>query len=345
MRILHVANFGYNNFGAAFYNTDRKLSAGFVRNGHFVYEFSLRDLARWGTVLRSKRFGAAWANKALLKTCERMAPDLVLLGHAQLITADTLREIRRRFPATRIALWYVDPLFYPDKIAYIREFAPFLDAIFATTGGEWLEQLGLPSVLRSYFPNVSERSVENSENFRRRQFDHELIYCGTVGDDLPRRQFMESLQQSLQDLPLRFQGLLGQPPIEGIGYVQALAGSRMGLNHSRRNDVTLYSSDRIAQLTGHGLLALTPRIPGFELLFGEGQVAYFDSLDELVDKVRHYHAHPDEAAQVAEAGWRQAHSCCGAERVARYMEEAITGREFSEPYEWLGHVFRPLARV
>ncbi|MDV7160490.1 hypothetical protein R3X52_17110, partial [Acinetobacter baumannii] len=40
MKILHIANFGFNKQGAHFYCTDRKISAGLIENGHFVYDFS-----------------------------------------------------------------------------------------------------------------------------------------------------------------------------------------------------------------------------------------------------------------------------------------------------------------
>lgn len=339
MKVLHIANFSYNRSGDSFYNSDRKISAGFVRNGHYVYEFSLRDMARLGTVFRTKKLGASWANAEVLRLCAQMEPDLVLLGHAQLLMAETLREIRKRHPGTRIALWYVDPLFHEDKTAYLRDFASYLEAIFATTGGEYLDKLALPTVTRAYFPNPVERSVDALENFRRRDFAHELIFCGTVGDDVQRRHFMEEVKAGLSDLPVRFQGLFGEPTINGMDYIRALAGSRMGLNHSRRNDVSLYSSDRVAQLSGNGLLTLSPRIPDFELLYKEDELGYFDTAEELVTLVRNFHANPEQAAQRAEAGWRRAHSTCAVERVARFMEEVTFGLAPSEAYEWQGHVF------
>lgn len=58
----------------------------------------------------------------------------------------------------------------------------------------------------------------------------------------------------------------------------------MGLNYSRKNDVTLYSSDRIVQLTGNGLLTFSPRIPGFDQLYTEQEVVYFDDQFDLAEK-------------------------------------------------------------
>lgn len=114
----------------------------------------------------------------------------------------------------------------------------------------------------------------------------------------------------------------------------------MGLNYSRLNDVCLYSSDRVAQLTGNGLLTLSPRIPGFDILFREHELAYFATTEELIEKVRYYAAHPEEAATVARAGWQRAHEVCAAERVARFMEETIFGKPYSSDYEWRNEVYR-----
>ena len=134
---------------------------------------------------------------------------------------------------------------------------------------------------------------------------------------------MEKIQHDLAHLPLAFHGLLGQKQVEGVDYTNALSNTRMGLNYSRRNDIPLYSSDRIAQLTGNGLLTFSPRIPEFTKLYAEDELVYFDHVDDLIEKVNHYHSYPEQAAQIAEKGWQRAHSTCAVERVVRFMEETL----------------------
>ena len=339
MKVLHIGNFGYRSHGESFYNIDRKLSAGFTRNGHFVYEFSLRDMARMSNIFKTKKLGKRWAGAEILRICEKLEPELVLLGHAQMLMGDTLKQIKLRWPNTKIVLWYVDALFYEDKTQYMYDFEPYLDAVFATTGGEYLQRL-LPNTVRAFIPNIVDSSVESLKNFEKRTFNHELIFCGSIGDDIQRKQFLEEVQSGLSDLPLSLNGIFGHPIIKGMDYIRAVGKARMGLNYSRRNDVCLYSSDRIAQLTGHGLLTFTPRIPEFDLIYKDDEVRYFDTTAELVEMTRYYANHPDEAAQIAEAGWKRAHESCSTERVTRFMEEVIFNRPYSELYEWLPHVFK-----
>lgn len=93
MKILHIANFGFNKQGAHFYCTDRKISAGLIENGHFVYDFSFRDMARMGTVFKTKKLGASWANKEILKIVDHIEPDLVLIGHSDLMSPEVLKKL------------------------------------------------------------------------------------------------------------------------------------------------------------------------------------------------------------------------------------------------------------
>ena len=113
----------------------------------------------------------------------------------------------------------------------------------------------------------------------------------------------------------------------------------MGLNYSRRNDITLYSSDRVAQLTGNGLLTFSPVIPEFDALYRQDELCYFANVDELIAQVEYYTQHPTQAAMIAERGWMRAHSSFATERVCRFMEEVVFRQPYSQYYEWQNHVF------
>ena len=84
----------------------------------------------------------------------------------------------------------------------------------------------------------------------------------------------------------RFAGLCGAPHLAGAPYQVALGECAMGLNASRRNDLPLYSSDRLAQMVGSGQLALVDRATGYDSLFSESEMGFFASLDELASLLR-----------------------------------------------------------
>lgn len=341
MKILHIANFGFNKQGAHFYCTDRKISAGLIENGHFVYDFSFRDMARMGTIFKTKKLGANWANKEILKIVDNLEPDLVLVGHSDLMSPMVLKEIKQRYPKTKIAFWYVDPLYLQQKLGFVHAFAPYLDAIFCTTGGEYLQQLKQPHLKVAYMPNVGHHNVEKLQQFAQTKFAQEFIFCGVVYKEPEREKFLKDLSNTLDSnhIQHQFYGCFDQPGVYGKAYYQVLSEARMGLNYSRRNDVYLYSSDRIVQLTGNGLLTFSPKIPGFDKLYTEHEIVYFDDQFDLAEKIRFYAQDQQRAKQIAQAGWEKTRRSFSARRISQFMLEVTFNQPLSEDYEWAEEVY------
>jgi len=341
MRILHVANFNTHKYGTDLYATDRKISAGLIRNGHFVYDFSYRDICRNESMWRTTKLGNKKVNRRLVEACDNLHPDLLLLGHSELIEARTLALVRSRRPRMKVALWYVDALFHAQKMHHVEERLPHIDMLFATTSGPYLAAYARETTIAAFIPNPVDSGVETGRAFARQTYNHDFIFCGRDSNDPERQAFMTRLQQdTVQRLRSGFRGCLGQPPLTGAAYLDFLGSAKMGLNISRRNDVELYSSDRIAQLLGNGLLTFCPRVPGFDRLFTEEEIVYFDTIDDLLEKIFYYHKHDTERRTIAEKGWKKVHAACSSERVTRYMLELLFHQRSSSDYEWRDEVFQ-----
>lgn len=338
MKILHIANFGFNKQGAHFYCTDRKISAGLIENGHFVYDFSFRDMARMGTIFKTKKLGANWANKEILAIVKNLHPDLILVGHSDLLHIETLKKIRKDYPHIKIAFWFVDWLCEAHKVHFVNNMASVVDAVFCTTGGDLLKQFKQRHNKVAYMPNMVFRSVESLKQFQKNDYKHQLIFCGTVYKDPSREEFLTILKDKLHD-ELSCFGAFNQPTVYGQDYIDLLANSQCGLNLSRCNDVTLYSSDRIAQLTGHGLLTFSAEIPGFSHLYQDDEIIYFKDIYDLVEKYHYFVHHPDEAKKVAMKGHHKSHTAFNSARVTKFMLEVIFDYPLSEQYEWSHEVY------
>jgi len=335
MRILHVANFNLYKYGTDLYATDRKISAGLTRNGHFVYDFSYRDICRNESLLRTTRFSNKKVNARLIQAVQTIQPDILLLGHSELIEAATLAEVKRIYPGIKIGLWYVDALFHKEKMTHVFARLPWLDTLFATTGGELLQAMAQGSARATFIPNMIDPAVESVRSFASDAPAYDFVFCGRDSGDSERNRFMTRLyEETVKEIRVAFRGCLHHPPVTGAAYLELLAQSRMGLNISRRNDVFMYSSDRLAQLTGCGLLTFCPRVPGMTTLFSENELVYFETIDNLLEKIRYYYRNDAEARQIAENGWRKAHQSYNCTRVTRFMLECLTEEPFSEQYEW-----------
>jgi hypothetical protein len=133
---------------------------------------------------------------------------------------------------------------------------------------------------------------------------------------------------------------MGDPHLFGPAYYAKLATVKMGLNYSRENDVYLYSSDRMAQYMGNGLLTFVHRDTGFGTLFSEDEIAFFGSPDELHEKIRFYAHNDNERARVARQGWEKIHTIFSSDQVARFMIQSALGEPFLPgQYHWPVDVF------
>ena len=54
--------------------------------------------------------GAKSLNDKLKATCYNYKPDLIVLGHADLISSQTLGELKDDYPNLKISQWFLDPL-------------------------------------------------------------------------------------------------------------------------------------------------------------------------------------------------------------------------------------------
>ena len=107
MKILHVSNFGDKHNARLYWNQCFKISNGFIRNGHSVYNFSDRDRSR--SSILNKINSNQSVQKDLIDTIKNYMPDLIVLGHADRINLSTLDKIRHKYPSKMIE-WNVDNL-------------------------------------------------------------------------------------------------------------------------------------------------------------------------------------------------------------------------------------------
>ena len=147
VRIVHCATFCTNKFGLDYYSGNHKISNGLIRNGHNVYDFSYRDIARSEAPLKTKWLGIRKMNQRLVETVNEVRPDLLLLGHSELIANETLLEIRKIIPKIKIAMWWVDWLdgFLVNRYFFIERIN-LVDEFFMTTD---------PVALKEFLPSKS----------------------------------------------------------------------------------------------------------------------------------------------------------------------------------------------
>jgi glycosyltransferase involved in cell wall biosynthesis len=334
-KILHCANFNEIKNGATFYSQDRKISHGLIRNGHMVYDFSYRTVAKNSTIFKSKKLGSKNMNELLIKTAENLKPDLLLLGHSEIVFDTTLEILKSKYPNMKIAMWWVDPF---TRSEHIDSRLKYLDAFFATTDPFYFKDLFKNKAIFAYMPNICDKSFEYSKSFENKNYSYDLIYTGRIDDN--RKDMIKKLQTLDDKINFKLFGSSNNDLVLGSDYAELIYNSRMAINYSRFNNISLYSSDRIVQMMANGILIFTPKVPNFEILFSDDEVVYFDNFNDLEKKVNYYLQNDDERIKIAKKGWKKVHQSYNSTRVTKFMIETIFDLDYTEEYEWKNQIIR-----
>ena len=334
MRILHCACFHHRKYAGWYESIDNKLSRGLTLNGHYVYDFSYRDVAKNEALLPSKKLGIRKVNERLIQTCEHLAPDILLLGHSEIINNATIQTIRQRFPNIKVAVWYCDPLWVPEKHALLRSKAAIADAIFTTSGGSVLQDFSTATCRSSHFPNPVDPAIESYRSFERSHWTYDLCFAGTEKGEPQRTELLSKiLQAEAPDLRISVHKAFQQPAINGHQYLHNIAESMAGLNLSRKWDVPWYTSDRLAHIVGNGCVALCPRTPGLPELLGEDGAVWFETAEDALKALRQLKAGPEQAKAIGKAGWTRLHQIASSKEVTGWMLEFLLEAE-ERPVCW-----------
>lgn len=338
MRIVHACNFHYNKSGDKFDTMDARIHHGLVENGHYVYPFPVHDISRQMSWTNSKRAGAVKANRSLIETCRKIHPDILLLGHSQSVTRNTLKTIRANQPGIKIAQWFCDWFYSGHAYTYefIFERLDLLDAFFATTAGDKLEAFNKNGCRVAFIPNMVHPAIEKHRAFASTEHDYDLVFIGTDRKDPERRATLQEIEAKLgSKFRLGIFGSMDHPGIYGHEKELVLSRSKAALNLTRLPEpMKWYSSDRIASLMGNGLLTCTRAEADLHELYGDDTMVYYTSTEDLIQQLEATLA-SGEWKTIARKGWQLSHNLFTAKRVTAFMLDYIfdpkTIHVFSNP--------------
>ncbi len=335
MRILHVSHQQLRKYGYLRVDWGLKLYYGLIKNDHHVQAFSDRDVAAFEAPFGIRDLGKKKANQRLLQTTEAYQPELIIVGHCDIISNQTISEMRRLCPGVVIAGCNNDPLFVPENSAKIEHRCEVMDAMFVSTGERELQRYAGKRARLLHMPNPVDPAVESFDVSQQSDFEHDLIFCSKSEAHTNRGQTVSQLRDSLGDkLRLYTPGSFGVAGVWGRDYDLALAQSKMGLNLNRQEGLHWYSSARMAQMAGNGLLVFTHAGAEFDSLFPEESLVYFNSTEELAAQVLEFHQDDAKRRHWAANGRAFFHREMNNKLFAQYIVEASMQVPYSHNYVW-----------
>ena len=310
-KIIHITNFNQRFDGRLHYNTGKRLQNGFVRLGHNVLAISDRDI-----ISRNKSIndfdGKKTLQKTIIDTYGNFKADCIILGHADSVDSETLYKLKNLNKNLRVTQWFLDPLgkYGPDYIKNnerINKHGNLLDSTFVTTDPNSITKKINNSF---YIPNPSDQSFEILKNYES-DCENDLFFAMSHGvhrgslkkgkyDN--RELFINKLMKKNKKIKFDVYGMNNVQPVWGDNFLKKISNSSMGLNLSRGKPIKYYSSDRIAQLFGNGLLTFIDEEISFNDFIPENCFINYSNINDLSYKLNKYQKDKDERKKISQSG-------------------------------------------
>ena len=87
------------------------------------------------------------------------------------------------------------------------------------------------------------------------------------------------------DVKFDIYGINNVQPIWADHYFKTISNCKMGLNLSRGNAIKYYSSDRITQIVGNGLVCLIDEKTQYNNFFNKNEMIFYNNVSDLSEKV------------------------------------------------------------
>ena len=311
LKVMHITNFNERFNGRLHYNTGRRLNNGFIRLGHNVLAMSDRDILHNNKSIKDLKGFNNLQNK-ILETFENFKPDLIVLGHADRVSTNTLEKLKELDKNLFITQWFLDPLSKhgPDHLNNTKRILDkrnFLDSTFLTTDPSSLS-INLPN--SHFMPNPCDSSFEILENYKKDcSFDvffamSHGVHRGQLkkGKKDDREIFINKLINKNKNIKFDVYGMNNVQPIWGDQFIKKISNSFMGLNLSRGKPIKYYSSDRIAQLIGNGLLTLIDEKTYLSDFFSNKELIFYKDMNDLSEKIFKFKKDKKEGKKIAKNG-------------------------------------------
>ena len=310
LKILHVTNFNERHNGRLFYNSGRRINNGFIRLNHSVLELSDRDIVSYSRNLNDFK-GSKKLNEKLLEIISNYIPDLIVFGHADLIDNETIKFIKKNYPNTKLCQWFLDRMdgeWIKNKDRFIKKIE-LMDANFCTTDPKALNFSKLNNVY--YMPNCVDQSLENLEVYKNKYFKSDVFFAMSHGVHRgvlkkgkvdAREHFINKLIDITPNIKFDCYGFNGNQPIWSDDFLKSLSQNKIGINLSQGKSSNFYSSDRLSQLLGNGLLVMIDEKTKIGNFFKKDEIVTYKNLSDLSEKIIKYSNDNYARSKIAKKG-------------------------------------------
>ena len=327
LKILHVTNFNERHNGRLFYNTGKRLNNGFIRLNHSVLEFSDRDIVSYYRNITDID-GSRKLNNKFIEVISNYVPDLIIFGHADLIKRETIKFIKDNYPEIKMCQWFLDRMDseWVKNLKRFKDKYDLMDVNFCTSDPKTLKLKKFKPIY--YLPNPVDYSFEKLKNYENKYLNKDVFFAmshgvhrGTLkkGKYDSRENFIDKLQKLTPNIKYDLYGMKNNQPIWADNFINKISQSKMGLNLSQGKPLKYYSSDRLAQLMGNGLLVFVDKKTRFSDFFTSKEIVTYKNVRDLAKKIIKYSTDNKLRKSIAKKGRNKYFKYFNSKVVAKYI--------------------------
>ena len=341
LKILHVTNFNERHNGRLFYNTGKRINNGFVRLNHSVLEFSDRDIVSYYRNINDLD-GSKKLNKKFIDVISNYLPDIIVLGHADLIKRESIKFIKKTYPKIKFCQWFLDRMDskWINNLKRFKNKLDLMDANFCTSDPKSLKIKKEKPLY--YLPNPVDESFEKLKNYENKFLNHDVFFAMSHGvhrgvlkkgkfDE--REIFIEKLKKLTPNIKYDLYGIKKNQPIWADNYINKISKSKMGLNLSQGRPVKYYSSDRFAQIIGNGLLVLIDEKTKFKDFLNNNEIVTYKNINDLAAKIKKFTKDNQLRIKIAKNGREKYFKNFNSKIIAQFILDKTFGIK-SKKYFW-----------
>tara|TARA_Y100000590_G_scaffold16356_2_gene19744 strand:- start:185 stop:1987 length:1803 start_codon:yes stop_codon:yes gene_type:complete len=292
-KILHIGNFDFKNDQRLFnISIASKLTKGFIRSGHDVINFDYRNFNNKMIIKNNELL-----NDKIYNICDNYKPDLILLGHNNVLSFDTIDKIKSKFK-TKVSLWYEDHLIKggpnaENNLKLIEKNENLIDKYFVTTHPNPIKTK-IPKNKLCFMPIPADRNIENLEIYNSNNRYKDLFFALSHGvnygklkrknfDD--REFFLNKLIKRNKKFTFNILGYANEQPKWNYQFYKEIAKCKMALNLSRGKPMKYYSSNRIASLVANGIMTFIDSKVQYSKFFSNDEMGFYKNVDDLLNQM------------------------------------------------------------
>ena len=162
-----------------------------------------------------------------------------------------------------------------------------------------------------FMPNPTDPSFEVLNNYENNHCSMDVFFALSHGvhrgilkkgkyDE--RTDFVNRLVEITPNVKFDLYGINNIQPIWADSFLKSLSNAKMGVNLSRGHPIKYYSSDRITQLIGNGLLTFIHTNTHYNNFFSNDEVIFYSNISGLSEKIQKFAKDDSMRKKIAERG-------------------------------------------